>query len=100
MGLVDNMILSKLSNFNIPHTSTCIVHTRGIIRNGDTIEISSPVFPSFDLTTNALTSATKFSVEIRLNDPNGYIESDGNFEATLVCDDNDTTSMYVREKIL
>jgi hypothetical protein len=71
-----------------------------MIKDGDLVEISSPVFPSFDLTTNALTSASKFFVEMRVINPAGYIESSKDFEATLVCDDNDTTSMYVREKIL
>jgi hypothetical protein len=92
------MILSnRISEFSIPHTSTCIVHTHGFIKDGDTVEISSPVFPSFDLTTNALTSASKFNVEIRITNPVGYIEMDKDFEATLVCDDNDSTTMYVRE---
>ena len=93
------MILSNIQTFVVPHTSTCIVHTHGVIKNGDKIEISSPTFPSFDLTTNALTSASKFFVEMKITNPNGYIETDEDFEAILVCDDNDVTSMYVREKI-
>ena len=92
------MILSKTSTgFIVPHTSTCIVHTHGTIKDGDIVEVSSPVFPSFDLTTNALTSASKFSVRMKVSNANGYIESDEDFEATLVCDDNDTIEMYVRE---
>ena len=93
------MILSGMQAFVVPHTSTCVVHTHGMIRNGDTIEISSPVFPSFDLTTNALTSSSTFFVDMKITNPNGYIEMDKDFEAILVCDDNDVTSMYVREKI-
>jgi hypothetical protein len=73
------------------------VYTKGIIKNGDMVEVSSPVFPSFDLTTNALTSASRFFVEMRITNSNGYIKSDKEFEATLVCDDNDTVNMYVRE---
>ena len=90
------MILSeRVSVFPVPHTSKCIIHTKGVLKDGDTVEISSPVFPSFDLTTNALNTSSKFNVGIKiLSDTN--IESDGNLEATLVCDDNDTTSMYVR----
>ena len=92
------MILSnQVSPFVVPHTSTCIVYTKGIIKDGDMVEVSSPVFPSFDLTTNALTSTSKFFVEMRVTNPSGYIESDKEFEATLVCDDNDTVNMYVRE---
>jgi hypothetical protein len=34
---------------------------------------------------------------MRVTNPSGYIESDKDFEATLVCDDNDTVNMYVRE---
>ena len=90
------ILTNKMSQFTVPHTSTCIVHTHGMINDGDTVEISSPVFPSFDLTTNALTSASKFFVEMRVINPTGYIESNKDFEATLVCNDNDTTSMYVR----
>ena len=92
------MILSnRVSEFVVPHTSTCIVHTHGTIKDGDMVEISSPVFPSFDLTTNALTSASKFNVPIKISNPAGYIESTVDFEATLVCNDNDTINMYVRE---
>ena len=90
------MILSnRVSKFTVPHTSTCIIRTVGTINDGDTIEVSSPVFPSFDLTTNALNSTTVFSVKTRLVNT---IISDGNTEAILVCDDNDTVNMYVKEK--
>ena len=92
------MILSnRVSKFTVPHTSKCIVYTTGIIKDGDTVEISSPIFPSFDFITNALNSSTRFNVKIKINNPNGYIENDDKFEATLVCDDNDTVNMYVRE---
>lgn len=89
------MILSnRVSHFIVPHTSRCVVHTTGLIKDGDRVEISSPVFPSFDLTTNALNSTSVFSVIIKLN--NDSINVDKEFEATLVCDDNDTVNMYVR----
>lgn len=91
------MILSnRVTKFTVPHTSKCIVHTKGRIDDGNIIEISSPVFPSFDLTTNALNSTSTFNVPIKINNSNRYIEIDEEFEATLVCDDNDTINMYVR----
>lgn len=93
------MILSRnVREFSVPHTSTCIIKTTGRIYDGNTISVQSPVFPSFNLTTDALTSSSQFDVKIRITNPNGYIDSDGTKEGTLVCDDNDTLNMYVREK--
>lgn len=93
------MILSNyVREFSVPHTSTCVVKTKGRIYDGDIVSVESPVFPSFNLTTDALVSSSLFDVKAKVTNPDGYFESDGNTEATLVCDDNDTLNMYVRKK--
>jgi len=91
------MLLSN-NNFKIPHTSKCVVHTIGEICNGDIISITSPIFASTDFKSGAINMSERFNVRIKL-DENQVImndKPDGEFTATLVCDDNDVFSMYVR----
>lgn len=91
------MLLSKRTDiFSIPHTSTCIIHTNGTIHDGDTIEISSPVFSSINFSTGAMNMSERFNVPIRILNESRSIENDGNITGTLVCDDNDVFGMYVR----
>lgn len=92
------MILSnRVAEFPVPHTSTCVITTTGRIYDGDTVSIISPVFPSYNFSCYALNTSESFNVPIRIRNSNGYIDSDGNYRSTLVCDDNDTINMYVRE---
>jgi len=91
------MLLSKRTDvFSIPHTSTCIIHTTGTIHDGDTIEISSPVFSSINFSTGAMNMSERFNVPIRILNESRSIENDGIITGTLVCDDNDVFGMYVR----
>ena len=91
------MLLSKRNDsFSIPHTSTCIIHTKGIINDGDTIEISSPVFSSINFSTGAMNMSECFNVPIKILNGSKSIESDGSITGTLVCDDDDVFGMYVR----
>jgi hypothetical protein len=62
------------------------------------VRVTSPVFPSYNLIESSTTSSSEFEVPIQLSDPSGYIESDGNLEAILVCNDNDTERMFVRDR--
>lgn len=92
------MLLSyRNDKFTIPHTSTCVIHTTGVINDGDMIEISSPVFTSVIFTTRAINMDDKFNVIARV--PSGTVvndQTDGEFNGTLVCDDNDVFNMYVK----
>ena len=94
------MLLSrKTSSFGIPHTSTCVIHTAGVIKDNDTIEVSSPVFASINFTSKAINMSDTFKVPIKILNDDGYIinnEEDGSYTATLVCDDDDVFGMYVR----
>ena len=90
------ILANRAVDFKIPHTSTCTIHTQGRINDGDTVRVSSPVFSSYDITKLALTTSSEFEVPVRVQNKQGYFESDGNHKATLVCDDNDTLNMYVR----
>lgn len=91
------MILSqRASEFSVPHTSTCVIITQGTIKNGDTVSVTSPVFPSHSITQLALESSNSFEVPIKILTPEGQVDSNGSLKATLVCDDNDVQHMYVR----
>ena len=95
------MILS-LYNLNkppvIPHTSTCIIHTSGIINDGDEVTVSSPLFSSQIFQSYATILSDKFKVKIHIfNESKSIvINDDETIQATLVCDDNNIFDMYVR----
>ncbi|MBR1987736.1 MAG: hypothetical protein IKA36_01720 [Clostridia bacterium] len=91
------MLLSN-NDFKIPHTSKCVIHTTGEICNGDIISITSPVFTSTNFKSGAINMSERFNVRIVMNESSTIINDkpDGEFTATLVCDDNDVFNMYVR----
>lgn len=92
------MLLSYRNDvFGIPHTSTCIIHTTGIINDGDIITITSPVFSSTNFTSRSINLSDRFDVIIHL--PQGSFNNDkpdGECKGILVCDDNDVFGMYVK----
>ena len=91
------MILSlRASEFSVPHTSSCIITTKGTIKDGDTVSVISPVFPSHNMTVYSLKSSDSFEVPVKILNESGTIESNGETTGTLVCDDNDVHHMYVR----
>ena len=81
--------------FVIPHTSSCTIRTKGEIKDGDSIEISSVIFSSTEYSSRAVNIGTTFYVTARVLSGNTIV-SDGNMKAILVCDDNDVFNMYVR----
>ena len=94
------MILSyRQSNYHVPHTSKCIVHTTGTIRDGDTISVTSPVFASINFTSGAINTTESFNVIARITNDAHEVTNTlpyGSFIGTLVCDDDDVFNMYVR----
>ena len=94
------MLLSrKTDSFGIPHTSTCVIHTTGVINDGDTIEVTSPVFSSINFTSKAINMSDSFKVPVRILNEDRQVtnnEEDGSYYGTLVCDDDDVFGMYVR----
>lgn len=94
------MLLSNRDDtFIVPHTSSCIIHTKGVIKDGDVISISSPIFVSNNFLSKEINMSDSFDVVVKLRDPSNIIENnleDGQFIGTLVCDDNDIFNMYVR----
>ena len=92
------MLLSyRKDELSIPHTSTCVVHTLGKICDGDTITVTSPVFASTNFTSKAINMTDRFDVPVRIKNDVGYIVNNSQelCAATLVCDDNDVSTMYV-----
>ena len=90
------MLLSiSKDDFTIPHTSTCIIHTEGVINDGDIIEVSSVIFSSTKYISRAVDIGDRFNVTARVLSSEPVV-GDGNLKATLVCDDNDIFNMYVR----
>jgi hypothetical protein len=93
------LLTNKIGTFDVQHTSKCIIHTKGVIRDGDVISVSSPIFSSTNLLLQAINMSDTFDVSVRLMDPSTTVENnlpDGEFFGTLVCDDNDIFNMYVR----
>ena len=91
------MLLSRRTDsFAIPHTSTCIIKTEGVIDNGDVVDVVSPVFASINFNSKAISMSETFKVPVRILNDERQIISDGACYATLVCDDDDVFGMYVR----
>lgn len=93
------MLLSQRDDYvSIPLTSTCIIHTKGPIHDGDIIEITSPIFASVNFLSRAIHMSDRINVVAHTDfgstvehDPNG-----GELKGTLVCNDNDIFNMYVK----
>ena len=92
------ILTARGTNFKVPHTSTCTVRTVGQIHDGDTVRVTSPVFSSYNLIKNTVQTSNHFEVPVHLSDPTSVMESDGSLKAILVCNDNDTLHMFVRDK--
>lgn len=94
------MILSyRQATYHVPHTSKCIIHTTGTIRDGDMISVTSPVFASINFISGAINTTESFNVIARVTNGSNEIvndKPDGSFTGILVCDDDDVFNMYVR----
>ena len=90
------MLLSlNKDDFIIPHTSSCIIHTKGVINDGDTVSVSSVIFSSTRFISRAVAIDETFDVTARVLSGKS-VTSNGSLVGTLVCDDNDVFNMYVR----
>lgn len=93
------MLLSQRGNqFHIPLTSTCVIHNKGPIHDGDVVEITSPIFASVNFSTKAIHMSDKISVIVH-TESKSIIEHDpnnGELKGILVCNDNDIFNMYVK----
>lgn len=92
------MLSYRQSTYHVPHTSRCIIHTTGTIRDGDTISVTSPVFTSINFISGAIVTSESFNVTARVANEDGIVnnKADGSFFGTLVCDDDDVFNMYVK----
>lgn len=91
------LLQARDMTIKVPHTSTCIIKTKGRINDGDTIEVVSPIFSSVDFQSGSIMTTETFCVPIHILNTERFIENPtGDYEATLVCDDNDIFHMYVR----
>lgn len=93
------MLLSnKASEILIPHTSICVIHTTGVICDGDEITITSPIFASTNLISKSINLSDRFIVKVKIINKESIENNlpDGEFMGTLVCDDNDVFNMYVK----
>lgn len=90
------MLLSTNNDeFVIPHTSSCIIRTQGEIKDGDLVEVLSVIFSSTEYSSRAVNIVNTLYVTARVLSGESVM-SDGDLVGTLVCDDNDVFSMYVR----
>lgn len=93
------MILSlyKEDEFVIPHTSTCVIRTTGVLRDGDIVLVTSPIFASTNFTSKDINMSDSFKVPLKLSNNTLSIDNTkGDLKATLVCDDNDIFNMYIK----
>lgn len=94
------MILSYRKNeFSIPESSRCVVHTTGIIKKGDVVSITSPIFTSVDFNTGAVNMSERFDVPVSSvsNADGSFVndKADGKCFGVLRCYDNDPFRMFV-----
>lgn len=90
------MILSERKNsFDIPHTSSCIIHTRGVIKDRSIVSITSPIFSSTNFTSRSINMSDQFDVPIRILNGDEFMINNNDVEGTLVCNDNDIFNMFV-----
>lgn len=91
------LLQNRDMTISIPHTSTCIIRTRDTIKDGDIVEIVSPVFSSVNYQSGSIELTELFKLPIRILNESRMIQNpQGDCKATLVCDDNDIFHMYVR----
>lgn len=90
------LLQNRQTQFNIPHTSTCIIRTTGDIHDGDVISVVSPVFASTDFKSGSIKMTETFDVPCVILTESRVLPDAENRRATLVCDDNDVFNMYVR----
>ena len=102
------MILSyRREDYPVPLTSTCLIHTTGMICDGGSVSVTSPVFASMNFTSGAINTSDQFDVTVRFSqktrEDNGEIimltdemcSAIGDIFGTLHCEDSDTFNMYV-----
>lgn len=92
------MLLSNRNDkFIVPHTSTCVIHTKGIIKDNDIITITSPIFSSTNFITKSINLSDRFDIIVHISSGTFVNDKeDGECFGTLVCDDNDVFRMYVK----
>ena len=90
------MILAYRRNeYNVPLTSKCLIHTTGLVRDGDSVSVTSPVFASMNFTSGAINTSDRFEVPIKVETDDGLLRLSGEVYGTLHCEDNDTLNMHV-----
>jgi hypothetical protein len=94
------MILSyRDSGPQVPISSSCIIKTKGILRDGDIISVTSPLFSSVDYSSGAINTSETFDVKFSTSKSEGVNNEHGDMIGTLICTDNDLFNLYVRETI-
>lgn len=94
------MILSyRDSGPRVPVSSSVIIKTKGIIRDGDLISVTSPLFSSIDYSSGGLNTSETFEAKFRTSNTDGFDNDSGDMIGTLVCTDNDLFNLYVRDAI-
>lgn len=88
------VILDRNNTFQIPRTSKCVVMSKGTIKDGDTIEVVSPIFSSVNFKERSLKTSSTISVPAKvISNDEGYVNNPT--DGTLVCEDSDVESLVV-----
>lgn len=88
------VILNKTDAFPIARASMCSVETKGTIKDGDIIEVVSPIFSSVNFKDRSLKTTSTMSVPAKIVSNNEGFVTDPT-TGTLICEDSDVDSMFV-----
>lgn len=83
----------------IPRSSKCYILNRGLIKNGDVISVTSPIFSSINYSSRAINLSESIDVRFSTSNENGIEIKDDNNEAYLNSKDQDVSNMYVTMEI-
>jgi hypothetical protein len=87
------MILAHSNpSINLPEASTCVIKTKGVLRNGDMVDIVSPLFSSIRYVSGPVNISETLSVPLRSNKT---VKGTGKLKGILHCYDGSIFDMYV-----
>ena len=80
--------------FYVQRTSKCNIVTKGMIKDGDIIDVVSPIFSSVNFKDKSLKTTSTMSVLAKIiSNDKGYVNNPET--GTLVCEDSDVNNMFV-----
>ena len=80
--------------FHVQRTSKCSIVTKGMIRDGDIIEVVSPIFSSVNFKDKSLKTSSTMMIPAKvISNDEGYVNNPET--GSLICEDSDVNNMFV-----